>query len=176
MLVPAPASAGVRVGLGFYGGYYGPIYPYGFYGPYPYPYAYPYGYYAARPLGEVKIKSPDDDAQIFINGAFAGRAHDLKRFYLVPGTYSFEQRIGPDVQKQRVFVIANRTLKIEFGKPGTPSPQAAPPSAQPARPAATPVPPPPPPPPPAPAAEPAAQPPVSPSVDATPQAPPLPAN
>jgi hypothetical protein len=73
-------------------------------------------------LGEVHIKSPDSNAQIFINGSFAGRAHDLKRFYLVPGTYNIEQRIGTDVQKQRIYVLANRTLKLEFGKPGAPSP------------------------------------------------------
>jgi len=74
----------------------------------------------------VHIKSPDSNAQVFINGSFAGRAHDLKRFYLVPGTYNIEQRIGTDVQKQRIYVLANRTLKLEFGKPGTPNPQPNP--------------------------------------------------
>jgi hypothetical protein len=82
-------------------------------------------------LGEVRITSPDSNAQIFINGALAGRAHDLKKFYLVPGTYNIEQRIGSDVQKQHVYVIANRTLRIEFGKPGTASPQVAMPPPRP---------------------------------------------
>jgi hypothetical protein len=121
-----------RVGFGFYA----PIYPYGYYG---YPYAYgPYGYYGGRSLGEVHVKSPDSNAQIFINGAFAGRAHDLKRFYLVPGTYDIEQHIGTDVQVQHVYVIANRSLKIEFGKPGTlnPPPAPAPPAPAPTAPEA----------------------------------------
>jgi hypothetical protein len=130
LLLMLPTSAAAqRFGFGF--GFYGPVYPYGYYGPYPYGY-YPYGYYGGRPLGEVHIKSPDSEAQIFINGALAGRAHDLKRFYLVPGTYNIEQRIGTDVQKQRVYVIANRSLKLEFGKPGTASPPPPPPPPQPA--------------------------------------------
>lgn len=126
VLIPISASARVGVGIGFYGpvvpwGWGYPYGPYGYYGPYG-----PYGYYG-RPVGEVHIKGPDPNAQIFINGAFAGRAHDLKHFYLVPGTYNIEQRIGNDVQKEHVFVIANRSLKIEFGKPGTASPQVTPP-------------------------------------------------
>jgi hypothetical protein len=125
VVFPTTASA-AHIGIGFYGGYgWGPwgypYYPYGFvpygYAPYGYgPYGYPYG---GRPLGEVHIKAPDGNAQIFINGAFAGRAHDLKRFYLVPGTYNIEQRAGSDVQKQRVYVIANRSLNLVFDKPGT---------------------------------------------------------
>ena len=150
LMLPASAVA-QRVGFGFG---FGPFYPYGgyYYGPYGSPYGYPYAYYGGRPLGEVHVKSPDANAQIYINGALAGRAHDLKRFYLVPGTYNIEQRIGTDVQKQRVYVIANRSLKIEFGQPGTPSPQPPPPPA-----ANAPGPPPPPPPAAAPAPPPPAQ-------------------
>jgi len=128
LLIPATASAHVGVGIGFggpvYGGYWGA--PYGYWGGYPYGYGYPaYGYpgaYGGRPLGEVHIKSPDVNAEIYINGAFAGRAHDVKHIYLAPGTYKIEQRIGTDVQKQRVYVTAYRKLTIEFGKPGTPNP------------------------------------------------------
>jgi len=145
LLLPATASARVGIGIGFYGpgpyaywggpygywggpyGYWGGPYgywggPYGYWGSYGYPYG-PYGYYGGPPLGEVRIKSPESDAQIYINGSLAGRAHDLKRFYLKAGRYNIEQRIGADVQKQRVYVLANRSLKVEFGKPGTPSPQ-----------------------------------------------------
>ena len=81
-------------------------------------------------MGEVRIKSPDSKAEIFINGSLVGRAHELKRMYLKPGTYDIEQHIGNDVQKQRVYVLAYRTMKIEFGKPGTPSPKPAPPPAE----------------------------------------------
>ena len=135
-LRPAMASAHVGVGIGF--GFWGPpVYPYGYWGypgygwgpygyPYPGPYGYPYGgYYGGyggpgygHPLGQVKIKSPEPDAEIYINGSLAGRAHDLKHFYLRPGTYKIEQRFRGDVQRQRVYVLANRTVKIEFGPPG----------------------------------------------------------
>jgi hypothetical protein len=161
LILPASAAARIGVGIGFYGGYYGgPFYPYGYgYGPYGYPYGYagPYGYapygYPGRSLGEVHIKSPDAKAEIYINGAFAGRAHDLKTLYLAPGTYNIEQRIGTDVQKERVYVLANRSLKIEFDKPGVahngtpngppnsapnPRPQASPQPAPEARPDAPP--------------------------------------
>ncbi len=150
VLVPLSAAAHVVFGVGV-----GPIFPWGYYGYYgPYGYGYPYGwgypaYYGGgyaygpygygygygRPVGEVQIKSPDPNAQIYINGALAGRAHDLKKMYLKPGTYTIEQRIGNDVQKERVYIVANRSLKIEFGKPGThsstPPPSAPPPSAVP---------------------------------------------
>jgi hypothetical protein len=122
LLLPATASARVVVGFGFpvYGGYWGG--PYGYpYGPYGYgPYGYPGGY-GGRPIGEVRIKSPEPDAEIYINGSFAGRAHDVKRIYLAAGSYKIEQRIGTDVQKQRIYVTAYRKLIIEFGKVGTPS-------------------------------------------------------
>jgi hypothetical protein len=139
LAIPAPAAAGVRVGVGFYGGYYGPFFPYGYY-PYGYwaPYGYPY-YYApypyppyGRPLGEVQIKSPEGDAQIFINGSFAGRAHDLKRFYLAPGNYTIEQRYKNDTQSHNIYVVANRSLKVEFVKPSNSRAPAPPPNPEPA--------------------------------------------
>ena len=127
LLLPATAAARVHVGIGV--GLWGPVYPYGYWGPYPYHYPYygPYygGYYGGygypgygRPMGEVKIKSPEPDAEIYINGSLAGRAHDLKKFYLRQGTYDIEQRIDGDVQKERIYVLAGRTLKIEFEAAG----------------------------------------------------------
>jgi hypothetical protein len=158
-IMPAPAFAGPRIGVGFYGGGWGwggPYWaPYGGWGYPGYYYGGPYGYYGSgygyggRPLGEVKIKSPDSHAQIYINGAFAGRAQDMKRFYLAPGTYTIEQRIGNDIQKEKVYVTANRSLKIEFDKPGVahnppPAPEPPPPPTQaPPPPAQAPAPPPP---------------------------------
>jgi len=142
LLLPAVASARVFVGFGV------PVYPYaywgapyGYWGPYGYPDAYPpygpYGYpaYGGRPLGEVHIKTPVSDAEIYINGSFAGRAHDVKHIYLAAGTYRIEQRIGTDVQKQRIYVTAYRKINVEFGKPGTPSPPAMQPPPPPPGPA-----------------------------------------
>jgi hypothetical protein len=140
LLLPTAASARGGVGIGFYGpgwGWGGPYgYGGGYYGSWGYPYyggssGYYGGYSGGRPMGEVHIKSPDSDAQIYINGSLAGRAHDLKRIYLAAGRYTIEQRIGADVQKQRIYVLANRSVKIEFGKPGTGNPLPPPPPPQP---------------------------------------------
>jgi len=134
LLLPSPAAARVHVGVGF--GFWGPVYPYPYWGAYPayysaYPaYGYPaygygygpgygygsgYGYGYGRPMGEVKLKSAEPNAEIYINGSLAGRAHNLKHFYLRPGTYTIEQRYGGDVQSERVYVLAHRTIKLEFG-------------------------------------------------------------
>ena len=122
LLMPATAAARVHVGVGV--GFFGPVYyhpyPYGYWRPYPYYYPYYGGYYGypGYRVGEVTIKSPEPDAQSYINGSSAGRAHDLKKFHLKPGTYDIEQRIDNDVQSERIYVLADRTVKIEFGHAG----------------------------------------------------------
>jgi hypothetical protein len=122
LMLMVPATAAAHVGVGF--GFWGPVYP-AYWGPYPYAYPvygypyYGYGYgYGYRPMGEVKIRSAEPDADIYINGSLAGQAHSLKKFHLRPGTYDIEQRIGGDVQHRRVYVIANRTIRLEFGPAG----------------------------------------------------------
>lgn len=134
-VTPMPAQR-VAFGVGFYPGYWGGGWGWGggyWGGPwgwgYPGYYGYGYGYTPdGRPLGEVKIKSPDSNAQVFINGSFAGQAHDLKRFYLVPGTYNIELRMNNGVQKQKVYVLANRSMHLDF-RPGATPPPPPPPSA-----------------------------------------------
>jgi len=130
MIVFAPSPAAARVHVGVYGGWYGPYYPYGpygYWGPYYAPYAWgpygspydtPYGY-GARRLGEVHIKSPDRDARVYINGSYAGRAHDLKRFYLKPGSYTIELRLGGgQVMSHRIYVLADRSVRLDFTRAG----------------------------------------------------------
>jgi hypothetical protein len=140
LFVPSPAAAHGRFGGGFYGGWYGP-YPYGYWGPYYAPYAWgpywspyygpgAYGYYGGRPLGEVRIKSPDKNASVYINGSYAGRAHDLKRFYLKPGAYTIELRTEGQVMSHRIYVVADRSVRLDFTRPGAgaePPPAAPPP-------------------------------------------------
>jgi hypothetical protein len=140
LFVPSPAMARPHWGGGFYGGWYGPYYPYGpygYWGPYYSPYGwgaygYPYYgpdgyYYGGRRLGEVRIKSPDKNASVYINGSYAGRAHDLKRFYLKPGAYSIELRTEGQVWKHRIYVLADRSVKIDFTKAGPVAPEPPPP-------------------------------------------------
>src|SRR5215831_8732447 len=90
---------------GWYSPYYG---PYGFYGPYGY--AYPYAY---RNAGEVKIKSNVKDAQVFINGSYAGTAKKLKSMWLRPDTYNLEIRApGGEQFAERIYVVAGKTLRV----------------------------------------------------------------
>jgi hypothetical protein len=106
-LAPMTASAarvvvfggGPVVGAGFYGPYWGPAY----WGP-------AYGYPA---LGEVKIDTKTRDAQVFINGAFAGTTKDARTLHLRPGTYNVEVRqAGEPILNQQVFVAAGRTVHL----------------------------------------------------------------
>jgi len=110
-LAPMNASAAVRgfvvVGRPYYGGWYSP-----FWGPYWGP-AYG-GYYYAHPnSGEVKLDTKVKDAQVFINGAFAGTTHQNKSMYLRPGSYNIEIRdAGRTRFAERVYVVAGKTLHL----------------------------------------------------------------
>ena len=91
-------------------------------GAYGYPGTGTLGAYGGCPLGEVHIKTPVSEAQIYINGSFAGQAHNVKHIYLkLPAPTMIEQRIGNDVQKQRIYVTCLSNINVEFGKAGTPS-------------------------------------------------------
>jgi len=110
MLVPMSASAAVRgfvvVGRPYYGGWYAP-----YWGPYWGP---GYGYYYGHPnAGEVKLVTKVKDAQVFINGAYAGTTHENKSMYLRPGTYNIEIKEGGHAQyAERIYVVAGKTLHL----------------------------------------------------------------
>lgn len=112
MLAPISASAAVRgfvvVGRPYYGGGYGPFWG-SYWGP-----GYGYGYYYGHPnAGEVKLDTKVKDAQVFINGAFAGTTHENKSMYLRPGTYNVEIReAGRTAYAEKVYVVAGKTLKL----------------------------------------------------------------
>ena len=53
----------------------------------------PSGYYGYFPnSGEVKLDTKIKDAQVFINGAYAGTTHDNKTMHLRPGSYNIAIR------------------------------------------------------------------------------------
>jgi hypothetical protein len=110
-LAPISASAAVRgfvvVGRPYYGGWYSP-----FWGPYWGP-AYGGYYYAYPNSGEVKLDTKVKDAEVFINGAYAGTTHQNKSMRLRPGSYNIEIREAGHAQfAQRVFVVAGKTLHL----------------------------------------------------------------
>lgn len=110
MLAPMSASAAVRgfvvIGHPYYRGWYAP-----FWGPY---WGAPYGPYYARPnAGEIKLDTKVKDAQVFINGSFAGTTHQNKSMYLRPGSYNIEIREAGRTQfAENVYVVAGKTLHL----------------------------------------------------------------
>jgi PEGA domain-containing protein len=110
-LVPVGASGRVRgvvvVGRPYFGGWYSP-----FWGPYWGPYGGP-GYYAYPNSGEVKLDTKVKDAQVFIDGSYAGTTHQNKSMHLRPGSYNIEVRQGGRTQySERVYVVAGKTLHL----------------------------------------------------------------
>src|ERR1700737_1471300 len=115
LLTLAPMSASARgfvvVGRPYYGGWYAPYWgPYwggAYWGP-----AYG-GYYAHPNAGEVKLDTKVKDAQVYINGAYAGTTHQNKSMYLRSGTYNIEIREAGHTQyTERVYVVAGKTLHL----------------------------------------------------------------
>ena len=101
-----PAASAQR---GYFGGGYmgGPgFYPYG-----------PYGssYYSVSPVGQVQILTKQKGNQIFVDGGFAGRTGELKKFPLRTGMHTLEFRDakGQSYYKQQINVISGKKLKIQ---------------------------------------------------------------
>src|SRR5215469_2065407 len=85
----------------------------GWYDPFWAPYPYAYGYYPAQPTGEVKFDTKAKDAEVFIDGAYAGTVGKLKKLNLRPGTYDIELRQeGQTTYSEKVYVVAGKTLHL----------------------------------------------------------------
>ena len=100
----ARGRVGVFVGPGFA--------PYGWYGPYygMYPYGPPFGVPNA---GQVKLESKIKDAEVFINGNFAGTVKDLKTMTMRSGDYTIEVREpGRTPFEEQIHVVAGKTIKL----------------------------------------------------------------
>ena len=93
----------------------GPAYGWGWYGPYwgPYPYGIYPGYYGPV-TGAVKFDTKMKDAQVYINGAYAGTVGKLKTLHLRPGNYNIELRApGYMHYAERIFVAPGKTLHVK---------------------------------------------------------------
>jgi hypothetical protein len=110
LIVALPAGAAVRYVRGGFG--YGPAF-----GPWGYWYApYAYGAYPgfSHPnAGEVKLHTDIKDAEVFINGAYAGSARSLKSMWLRQGAYNLEVRFpGRARYAERIYVVLGKTLHV----------------------------------------------------------------
>jgi hypothetical protein len=123
MMAALPASAHGRFGGGVVvvpsvGAWY---YPYwGLYGVYvPYP-VYPGVYPAAV---ELKLTTNVKDADVFINGAYAGKAEKLKTIWLRPDSYNLEVRApGYAPFSEQVYLVPGKTMHVDATLASAPRP------------------------------------------------------
>jgi PEGA domain len=108
---PAMVVVGPGFGAyGWYGSYYGP---------------YPYGPYLVANVGQVKLDTHVKEADVFIDGSYAGTLRDLKTMMMRPGNYDISVRaLGRETFEQKIYVIAGKTLKLrpQLRVQSTPSP------------------------------------------------------
>ena len=108
---PAVVVVGPGFGpYGWYGSYYGP---------------YPYGSYLVANVGQVKLDTHVKEADVFIDGSYAGTIRDLKTMMMRAGSYDISVRApGRDIFEQKVYVVAGKTLKLrpELRVQSTPAP------------------------------------------------------
>jgi hypothetical protein len=110
LIVTLPANAAVRYVRGGFG--FGPAF-----GPWGYWYE-PY-YYGAYPVashpnaGLVKLDTKVKGAEVYVDGAFAGTAGDLKSMWLRQGAYDLEVRSpGRERYAERIYVVNGKTLHV----------------------------------------------------------------
>ena len=113
MLLPLTAAARGRVGV-FVGSGFAPMGWYGYgYGPYYRPYG---AYYGVPNVGQVKLDTHVKDAQVFVDGAYAGTAGKLKTMWMRPGSYTIEMRAPGQAQfAEKIYVVAGKTVHVEPG-------------------------------------------------------------
>ena len=110
-LAPLTASAAIRGGFVVAGpAFYGP----GWYNPFWGSYWGPGPYYAFPNAGEVKLDTKVKDAQVFINGAYAGTTKENKTMHLRQGSYNIEIRAGGQTAfAEQVYVAAGKTIHLQ---------------------------------------------------------------
>ena len=110
VMLPCQAVARGRIGV-----FVGPAFaPYGGFG---------YGPYGAVPnAGQVKLDTKVKDAQVFVNGSYAGTAGKLKTMWMRPGTYTIEIKApGRARYAEKIYVIAGKKITLNPDLPPVPA-------------------------------------------------------
>jgi hypothetical protein len=123
------ASAGVHLGSVSVGAGYGyasgPFWP-GYYPLFPYDAAY--GLWPGYPVfgspvflvpqpdkGQVSLQAADQNAEVYLDNAYAGTVASLKKFWLAPGVYELEIRAKDQAPKnKRIYVLTGKSLKVNL--------------------------------------------------------------
>ena len=113
LILVLPASAHVRFGGGAV--VVPTIAPWSWYGPF-WGWPGPYGVYpgAIPNAGEIKLKTNVKDADVYVNGAYAGKAAKLKTLWLRADTYDVEVRApGRAPFLEKIYVVPGKTTHID---------------------------------------------------------------
>ena len=121
LLVPLGAEsqtkvrlAGLSVGAG-YAHYTYPYYSPLFWDSWLYHPGFWYGFPFAQEKGEVKLQTTEKNADVYIDGAYAGSAEKLKTLWLDPGAYTLAvQAPGQPSAERRIYVLTGKTLRIKL--------------------------------------------------------------
>ena len=94
---------------------YSPFFADSFLGPYSmlyYP-GYANGFQAGYGKGEIKLTTSQKKAKVFLDGAYAGAAEDLKNIWLDPGAYDLSVKSENCATfRQHIYVLSGKKLKI----------------------------------------------------------------
>jgi len=109
---------GISVGAGYSSGF-GPYwvgYPFSFYGPWFLdPFYSPVILVAQPDKGQINLQSRYENADVYLDDAYAGTTSTLKKFWLAPGVYELEVRPqGQAPHKKRIYVLTGKTLKVNL--------------------------------------------------------------
>jgi hypothetical protein len=99
-------------------GFFGPglFFPGYFYGPYdPFYYGtYPAAFYYGDDKGKVELAVLPESADVYLDGAYAGPAGNLKKIWLSPGAYDLTVSTpGGTPFHERIYVLSGKSLKIK---------------------------------------------------------------
>ena len=95
-------------GLGWYDPFWGPYYGDYWYAPY---YYEPYVSHADS--GKVKLDTDVKNAEVYVDGARAGEAGNLKTMWLKAGTHTIELRApGYATYSENIYVVAGKTITL----------------------------------------------------------------
>ena len=98
----------------FYGGYGPWFYDPFWYGP---SWGYPgYGYAVGSNMGHVKIKTELKDAEVLVDGAYAGTTSERKSMWLRSGAHNIEIRAaGHEPFQKRIYLLSDKTITLSPG-------------------------------------------------------------
>ena len=102
-----PGYGFYRLGPSFFPAYFGwdPL----FYHPY-----YASGFAWGPDMGQVKLRADVKDAEVFLDGAYAGAASERKSMWLDPGAYNLEVRAtGKETYTKRIYVLSGKSLQVK---------------------------------------------------------------